>query len=82
MNTQMVNAQVLAWVQDHPWMVALVVVWSIVWKLLALWKAAKKDQKAAFVILGILNTVGIIEIIYLAYYYFQEKKAIQGGVQK
>jgi hypothetical protein len=34
-------------------------------KGLALWLAAKKDQKVWFVVLLILNTVGILPAIYL-----------------
>jgi len=43
----------------------LVITWSIIWKGLALWKAAKKDQKVWFVIFLFINTVGLLEIIYL-----------------
>lgn len=39
--------------------------WSILWKGLALWRAAKQDQKNWFIALLILNTVGILEIVYL-----------------
>ena len=47
--------------------VALVIllVWSLVWKGLALWRAAKRGDKIWFVVLLIVNTVGILEIIYL-----------------
>jgi hypothetical protein len=47
-----------------PTFVALVL-WSTIWKGLALWRAAKKDNKAWFVVLLVVNTVGILEIIYL-----------------
>lgn len=42
-----------------------VVVWSLVWKGVALWKAARNGHTAWFVALLILNTVGILEIIYI-----------------
>jgi hypothetical protein len=54
--------------QPHPLLVALVVVllaWSLVWKGLALWRAAERKSKPWFVVLLILNTVGILEIVYL-----------------
>lgn len=54
---------------------AVLIVWTIVWKGLALWKAARAGSKIWFIILLIVNTVGILEIIY---YFFvapkQEKK--------
>ncbi len=41
------------------------VVWSIVWKGLALWHAARRKQGWWFLILLLVNTAGILEIIYL-----------------
>ena len=40
-------------------------IWSIVWKGLALWRAAKRGEKVWFIIFLFVNTVGILEIIYL-----------------
>jgi hypothetical protein len=45
--------------------VLLALVWSFLWKGLALWRAAKRGDKWWFVILLIVNTLGILEIIYL-----------------
>ena len=39
--------------------------WSILWKGLALWRAAQNTQKNWFIALLVLNTVGILEIVYL-----------------
>ncbi|MEM5853759.1 MAG: DUF5652 family protein [Candidatus Aenigmatarchaeota archaeon] len=39
--------------------------WSLFWKALALWKAGTRREKFWFIILFLLNTVGILEIIYL-----------------
>lgn len=46
-------------------LLALVVVWSLIWKGIALWKAARNSQTAWFVIMLIVNTAGILEIIYI-----------------
>lgn len=43
----------------------LMAIWSLVWKGLALWQAAKKNDKTWYIVLLIVNTVGILEIIYL-----------------
>jgi hypothetical protein len=40
-------------------------VWSIAWKGVALWFAARNHQKNWYIALLILNTAGILEIIYL-----------------
>ena len=39
--------------------------WSLLWKGLALWNSAKNGQKNWFLVILIVNTVGILEIIYL-----------------
>jgi hypothetical protein len=49
----------------------IVVVWTFVWKGLALWKAARSGSKPWFIVLLIVNTVGILEILYL--YVFSRK---------
>jgi len=46
-------------------LLALAIVWSLIWKAIALWKAARNNQPAWFVVLLILNTLGILEIIYI-----------------
>jgi len=49
-------------------------VWSLVWKGMALWHAARKGETYWFVALLIVNTAGILEILYL--YVFGGKKAL------
>ena len=50
----------------------VIYIWSIIWKGLALWKAAKLEQRNWFVAILVLNTVGILEIVYL--FFFAKKK--------
>ena len=45
--------------------VSLLVVWSLPWKGVALWKAAWLGQKKWFVALLIVNTLGILEALYI-----------------
>lgn len=45
--------------------IIIALLWSIVWKGLALWHAARRGQYWWFAILLVVNTVGILEIIYL-----------------
>jgi hypothetical protein len=40
-------------------------IWDLIWKLIALWRAARNNQKGWFIAIGILNTLGILPIIYL-----------------
>ena len=43
----------------------LVLIWSLVWKAIALWKAARKGHLVWFIVLLIVNTLGILEILYI-----------------
>jgi hypothetical protein len=51
--------------------------WSIMWKGLALWRAAKKSEKKWFILLLIINTVGILEILYLFVFSKQKEKTLE-----
>jgi len=60
----------------HPWLVALVyalAIWVLVWKGIALWKAARNNSSPWFIVLLIVNTMGILEILYI--FFFSKKKA-------
>lgn len=54
-----------AWLIAAPIVLAILLVWSMIWKGIALWKSARLSQKWWFVILLIVNTFGILEIIYI-----------------
>ncbi|MDP1538819.1 MAG: DUF5652 family protein [bacterium] len=43
----------------------LAVLWTIPWKGVALWKAAKNSHKRWFIVLLVLNTLALLEIIYI-----------------
>ena len=47
------------------WIIIVIALWTLPWKGYALWRAARRDEKWWFVALLIINTVGILEIIYL-----------------
>lgn len=52
----------------QPWFVPvtlILLVWTLVWKGFALWRAAKDDSTLWFVLMLILNTLGILEIVYI-----------------
>lgn len=55
------------------WLIPLMV-WSAIWKGIALWKSARNTQLAWFVVLLIVNTAGILEIIYLVWFQKKRKK--------
>lgn len=43
----------------------ILALWTIPWKVYAVWLAVKHNHKKWFVALLILNTVGILEIFYI-----------------
>lgn len=54
--------------QLSPILIYLVFLWSIVWKGFALWRGAKYNQRNWFIAILVLNTAGILEIVYLFYF--------------
>ncbi len=53
---------------DFPiWLIVVIAIWSIIWKGIALWKAAQLSHKKWFIILLIANTIGILDIIYIRF---------------
>lgn len=47
---------------------AVVAFWTIIWKGLALWRSARNEQKWWFIAMLVINTVGMLEIIYLLWF--------------
>ncbi len=61
------NAESYAMFQEPGFLIAFAVlgVWSLIWKGFALWRAARDESKVWFVILLLVNTLGVLEIVYL-----------------
>ena len=53
----------------------ILLVWTIIWEGIALWKSGRNNQIVWFVVMFILNTAGILPIIYLLF--FQKKTFMQ-----
>jgi hypothetical protein len=53
------------------WLIPLVV-WDAVWKSVALWKSGRNNQLKWFIAILLLNTIGILPIVYLRF--FQSRK--------
>ncbi len=49
----------------NPVLLAVILIWSLIWKGIALWISARKTHKIWFVVLLIINTVGVLEILYI-----------------
>jgi len=53
----------------------LLSIWSLIWKGIALWHSSQNKQRNWFIAILIINTFGILEIVYL--FYFQKNKLAQ-----
>jgi hypothetical protein len=55
-------------------LISILMIWSMVWKGIALWKSARAGSRVWFVVLLIVNTVGILEILYIYIFSKMQKK--------
>jgi len=63
--------------------IMVILTWSLIWKGLALWKSAIKRHRFWFIIMLIINTLGILEILYIfVFSKFGEKKEAPKPVKK
>ena len=58
--------------QENLLLLALLLMWVLPWKGVALWQAAKKDDRWWFVALLVLNTLAILDILYI--FIFSKRK--------
>ncbi len=49
---------------NSPWFY-LILLWDLIWRGIALWKAGRNNHLTWFVFLFIVNSIGILPIIYL-----------------
>ncbi len=61
----------------YPWIFFAIIVWSVAWKGIALWKAARRGEYIWFIAILVLNTLGILEIIYI-FYFMRRKRPVSG----
>jgi len=54
------------------WWVILLFAWVYVWKGIALWRAGRAGAKWWFIAILVVNTLGILEILYI--YVFSQQK--------
>jgi len=57
-----------------------ILAWTIIWKAIGAWKAARKGHLIWFVSFFIFNTVGILPIIYI--FFFQRMDFSKKAVRK
>jgi len=63
---------------ENQWVIWLIMLWTLPWKGVALWKASKNNHKKWFIALLLVNTMAILEIIYV--FYFSKEKQLKDQV--
>ena len=63
---------------DKPWIIFLISLWVLPWKAIALWKAGKNNHKKWFVALLVLNTLAVLEILYIFVFSKNKPEKING----
>ena len=58
---------------QNQWIILLAVLWVLPWKGVALWRAARNSHKGWFVAILVINTMALLEIIYI--FFFSKKRA-------
>lgn len=61
-------------ISANPSLLLILGLWTLPWKGVALWKSARQKQKWWFIALLIVNTIGILEILYI--FIFSKSKKI------
>ncbi|MFA5871180.1 MAG: DUF5652 family protein [Parcubacteria group bacterium] len=74
------KSQLISFLSTHGWIIALAAVWTISWKGVALWRAARRSNLVWFIILLVVNTLAILEIIYI--FAISRKKTVETAPQE
>ncbi|UZE93913.1 MAG: hypothetical protein IB618_04105 [Candidatus Pacearchaeota archaeon] len=55
-------------------LILIALAWTIPWKGVALWRASKKNHLVWFIVLLLVNTLAILEILYIFIFSKEKKK--------
>ncbi|MFA7653504.1 MAG: DUF5652 family protein [Candidatus Magasanikbacteria bacterium] len=55
----------VGWIAFILLIMPILMIWSVIWKGIALWRAGRNNQLGWFIAIMIINTLGILEIVYL-----------------
>ena len=72
--------QPFTWQSPIAGLLALALIWSLAWKGFALWKAARNNHIWWYVALLVINTVGLLEILYIFAFANRGKRSNSGTI--
>jgi hypothetical protein len=58
----------------NPWVIVVAMLWVLPWKGYALWKAARGKHNFWFIALFLLNTLAVLDILYIFVFSKMHKK--------
>ncbi len=56
------------------WVLPVLVIWEMIWKGIALWKTARCKRLVWFICIFVINTIGLLPIIYLVFFHKKKVK--------
>jgi methionyl-tRNA synthetase len=59
------------------WGIVAIMIWTAIWKGIGLWRAGNQKQLAWFVVMFVLNTAGILPIVYLVWFQKKSSKPVR-----
>lgn len=65
---------------QNPIVFTILIIWSTVWKGFSLWRASQHNSKPWFVLLLVVNTAGILDILYIFIFSKMQKKTQSIGL--
>lgn len=63
-------------IADNMWIFLLLALWEWIWKGIALWKAARNKQLAWYIAILLINSAGILSIVYIKFFQ-KNKRSVQ-----
>jgi len=53
---------------EDPRFLIPIIIWTLVWIGISLWKCGRNNQLRWFLVLLVVNTVGLLEIVYITWF--------------
>ncbi|KKU52684.1 MAG: hypothetical protein A3H69_02420 [Candidatus Sungbacteria bacterium RIFCSPLOWO2_02_FULL_47_9] len=71
---------IFEYIINNPWILILLILWTVPWKGVALWTAARREEKWWFAVLLVANTPALLEIFYI--FFWTKRKPVSEVPQK
>jgi len=72
-------------IAQAPWflpVITAIAIWDVIWKGFGMWKAARHSQTYWFVAMLLINSAGILPIIYIQFFQKSKTKTTKKSVKR